>query len=230
MEHSEAYEAGRAVGQIVGGLMALVFGLGGFGFFIFALVKACTRKTKGWIATTVVLGVVGLAFVGLVAFGFATGVVAAIKASKKDKVLTSQDGRYSISVPGTWKTIPELNEEAVIEGGSRTADRYAIVIVADKKDFEMTLDEYAKVIAAQLKEATDDPDPLKPESIAAGAFPAVRYRISGTVDNVNITYHATCVETPTEICQVMCWSLKSDEKAAEPVFDKVTRSFVAKAE
>ena len=226
MEHSEAYQAGR----IVGALLMFVLLVGGLGFFIFALVKACTRKTKGWVITTAVMGVLGLGLVGVFAAAIIAGVAQVARQAKVDKVLTSEDGRYSISVPGSWKVQRDLNDEASIEGGNRLADRYAIVIVEEKGNLEVSLAEYARLIAADLMELAGDTATPAPESLTVGGYPAIRHRISGKVDNVNVTYHHTSVETPKALCQIMCWSLKKDEKSSEPIFDKVAASFVEKPE
>lgn len=204
--------------------------VGGLGFFIFALVKACTRKTKGWVITTAVMGVLGLGLVSLFAAAIIAGVAKVTRQVKTEKVLTSKDGRYSISVPGSWQVQRDLNDEACIEGGNRFADRYAILIVEDKGDLEVPLAEYARLIATDLMEMSGDTATRIPESLTVGGFPAIRHRISGRVDNVNVTYHHTSVETPKALCQIMCWSLKSDEKTARPIFDKVAASFVEKQE
>lgn len=234
MEKSSAYEAGyatgHAVGQVVAGLAVLLLLAGTFGFFIFAVVKAFTRRTTGWIITAVTLAVLGLGGVVASVVGFAFLINAEVGKAKTEKALTSEDGRHSISVPGNWKSMPDLHEEADIKAGNEFAGRYAIVFVESKEDLDMSLVEYAEFIADDMRESAGDTSTRDPHQMVVGGFPAVRHRISGTVDGIKITYHHTCVETPTSLCQIMCWSLKSDEKSAKPVFDKVAESFVEKNE
>jgi hypothetical protein len=57
----------------------------------------------------------------------------------------------------------------------------------------------------------------------------VRYRITGAMDKIKLTYQHTCVETPESLCQIMCWSFASKEEEAKRVFDAVVRSLVEKA-
>jgi hypothetical protein len=211
--------------------MVLLF-LGVLGFFIFALVKACTRKTTGWIATTVVMGVAGIGLAVVAAAGIVIGLVSMTKQAKVQKVVTSADGRYTLSVPGSWKAMPELNDVACIESGNAYADRYAIVIVEDKGRLRASLKlaEYATLSAEEIEGMMEEASTSEPESHAVGGCPAIAHRITGTTDRVKVTYRNTCVETPSAFCRVLCWSLKKDEKAAEKVFDKVVASFAEKPE
>jgi hypothetical protein len=230
MEKSSAYEAGQAVGHIIIGLVVLMLFVGAFGFFIFAAIKACTRKTPGWIITAVTMAVLGLGGVVTSVVMFALVLNKEIGSANTVKAIASEDGRHSISIPGNWKSLPALHEEADIKAGNEFAGRYAIVFVESKEDLDMSLAKYAEFIADDMRESSGDTSTREPHELTVGGFPAIRHRISGTVDGMKITYHHTCVETPTSLCQIMCWSLKSDEKSAKPIFDKVAASFVEKKE
>ena len=58
METSPAYEAGQNLGQSFLTVLVVVALLGGGIFFVIAMVKATTAKSRGWIIGVVVSGLV----------------------------------------------------------------------------------------------------------------------------------------------------------------------------
>lgn len=228
MEQSEAYQAGRVFGNFI--VMAIILA-GGLGFFILAVIKAFTRKSTGWVVTAVATGVLG--GIGVIAVLASLVTVAVREANKKAETLVmvkSADGRHSLSVPGNWKSLPDLHDDACIKYGHKFREQYVIVIVENKEDLGLSLEDYAEMMVGDLKKNSGDNSPLEPESLTIGGLPALRHRVSGKVDNIMVTFHHTSVETPKSLCRVLCWSMKKNEKEAKPVFDKVAASFVEKLE
>lgn len=229
---SDAYQAGMMAGYATAGIFALTVLLLIGGFFIFALVKACTRKTAGWIITASVTGFAGLAagVVGLAGVGVLLGSLAAGQEDATLRMLSSSDGRYSVRVPGSWKSIDTDKEGVVIKGGNETRAHYVLVLVEDKKDLNLTLEEYGRATSEDIasKSSNGKAGPAEQFATRYSGYPAIRRRITRTLDGVDIIYQHTCVETPSAISQVLCWSLADGESRAKPVFDEVVNSFTEK--
>ena len=107
MEPSSAYQAGEAIGRIIGFAIVGFLFLGGGVFFIVSLIKAFSRKTTAWIAAAIISGCLTL-FGLLGAIGFAAKAIAdrAITAksnTEKKKRLSAATGDYSLMVPQSWK-------------------------------------------------------------------------------------------------------------------------------
>lgn len=206
-------------------LLVLLVGGGGV-FFVVALVKSFTRKTTGWIVTASILGFLGLALLGTMLLGFAVGITKAIKQSDLDQVLTSKDGRYSISVPGAWNGNTAPDGVTCLEARSRFPARHVMVIALGKDLVQRPLADYAAISTERITSGTKNGVRSDPESLALGSYPAIRYRVSGNLEDSEVVYHLTFVETPGALCQISCWSLQSDEGIAKPIFEKVAASFV----
>src|SRR5687767_13648569 len=99
---SSAYQAGQIVGMLFMGLLSLAV----LAFFIVALVRAFTKKTKGWIFTAVIMGVLGL-FIVVGSAGVAVKMISSAisKSAQSTQVLTSKDGAHRISAPSSWKNM-----------------------------------------------------------------------------------------------------------------------------
>ena len=54
-------------------------------------------------------------------------------------------------------------------------------------------------------------------------------RICGTANSLGLVYLHTSVELPDSYCQILCWTLKSKESTAFPIFEKVIPTFAPKA-
>ena len=215
---------GKIAVYVVVGLAAL----GGGIFFIIALIKAITRKTRGWITAAVISGV--LAFFGVVGLiGVAANSIAKLAktAGEKKKTVASKDGRFRLEVPATWKELPELHEEAQIKAGSGVLEQYAIVIENLKSDYAGTLAEFDELVIGQMKENVPGCEVSEPELRPVGSYPAVHRRLTGTVNNIRIVYQIASVETDAGFYQVLTWTTPSRETVAQPVFREVIDSFTS---
>jgi acyl carrier protein len=233
MEPSSSYEAGQAVGRFaayaVVGLLSLGCGI----FFIIALIKAITKKTRGWITATVISGVLALfGVVGLIGVAANSMVKMAKEAAKtakgKKKTMASKDDRYQLEVPANWRDMPELHQEAEVRAGNTILEQYVIVLENPKSDFVGTLADFDELMIEQMKGNVTDGEVSGPEVRSTGTYPAIHRRLAGTVNKLGIVYHLSSVETDTAFYQVLMWTTKSRESAAAPVFRDVVESFFSK--
>ncbi len=218
---SPAYSAGYILGAFVGGLVAI----GLLILFVIAIIQAINKRSKGWIITSVITGILGL---GLVGTGVVIGMSAIIKKAANDakieQKLTSKDERFTIVVPNGWDVMPELHEDADLAAGNGSLEQYGIVLVESKAELKMDLPAYAKLIMDSMKERVNGtPGPL--ENTIIQEKPAIRSRLVGKVDGIDIVYQCHFVETPDSLCQILCWTLPRNESRAFPIFTKVAASF-----
>lgn len=106
------------------------------------------------------------------------------------------------------KDLDKYNElaEVMIVGN----DMYAMLIVEQLS--EMTLDEYAALVAPTLENA------VKVSEIEGmiDNQPAIEMEWSGTVNDVNVVYYQTIVQRGNRYYQVLCWCLKGNDTHDRP--------------
>lgn len=233
MEPSSAYEAGQAAGRYIVIALVAVALLGGGLFFVISIIKASTRKTRGWIISVVVSGVVALCgllgAVGLAASSLGKAIQSSRPDHERKSRMASGDGRYRIEVPASWKAMPELNEAAGIIAGNAFREQYVLVIENLKSDFVGNLEEFEQLTSDGLEQNLKNPEISEAENRKVGAYPAFHRRVVGTTDNLRVVYQISSVETADAYYQVMMWTIPSRENLALPVFREVVDSFSAKA-
>lgn len=228
---SAAYQAGQQFAQTaLPILMAVMFLLGG-AWFLLSLIKSFTRKTRGWIISAVVAGLVTLVGlfggIGVVVQKVAAKAKTARDAADKKKLMTSKDGSFSIEVPGSWKSMPELNEDAQIAAGNSIRDVYAMVIPNPRSDYEGTFDEFDKLVLEVLLASVEKPEVSASESLTIQGRPARRRRVEGTIEKTRVAYHLVTIETKDTYYQLMAWTMPSREATMRPTIDEVIQSFTA---
>ena len=194
-------------------------------FAITAIVKAFTRKTTGWIITAILMALLSLAVLaGGAAFGLSR-----VVGSMKDKKLTSPDGRYSIEVPAAWLSLPDLHEDASIAAGNVFNSQFLTVITESKADLQqMDLAAYAALTTENMAKNLTGSQLGDFESVTISGHPALRRRVAGTTEGLQLVYHHTSVDTGDSLTQIMCWTIAPKEETAFPVFEKVAATFTAK--
>jgi acyl carrier protein len=233
MEPSSAYEAGHAFGRslaLAGVLLAL---FGGGIMFIVAMIKASTRRTRGWIIGAVVAGVITLAgllgAVGLAASSLGKAIQANKVSAERKKRVSAEGGRYRVEIPGHWKEMPELNEEAGIGAGNEVREQYLLVIENPKSDFVGTLDDFDQLSSDLLTANLENSEISEPDPRNAGKYPARHRRLVGTTENIRVAYQISSIESDDAFYQVLMWTIPSREAVALPLFREVVDSFSAKA-
>lgn len=150
-----------------------------------------------------------------------------IENAGKPQVLTSADGRYQITVPGTWRRDPELNAEAALAASNRAAEMYVVVISESKEDFadDVTLDTFTEVTRQHMMSKVADADANPPASVTVSGYPARQYTLRGTVEKFKAAYLITLVQTPGGFHQIIAWTLNSRYDKNFGTLLEVTDSF-----
>lgn len=167
----------------------------------------------------------------LLAAGLACNVAQKVKQGVEQagqpKVVRSADGRFQLTVPGSWREDPELHEEAEIEVSNRLSEMYVVVLTESREDFADNVDlaEFASMSRGQLTSNIQEPEATEPVSASVGGYPAMQYTMNGVVDNLKAAYIVTLVETPEHYHQIVAWTLRSRFGANEAGLRGVIQSF-----
>jgi acyl carrier protein len=137
---------------------------------------------------------------------------------------SSEDGRLQFRVPGNWKDDAEVGEDAAVHLANRIREQY-LLAYAFPRGGDVALRDWATAVNEEMSSNVENSTPGPLEERNVGEYPALRTRLEGTVEGVNIVYHVTFLQLPEEFAYVLCWTLKGRERTAFPIFDKVVDSF-----
>jgi hypothetical protein len=132
------------------------------------------------------------------------------------RVLTSRDGRFSLTAPDAWRAVDGLSDEADIQG--RAGERYVTVTSFARMDrVEPSVDVLAPKLAGAIHAKLKDGQMKGPHKRTINGNNAIAYDLEGAYGDVVIGALVTYVETPTHYYQVYAWTLKSaiDARRAE---------------
>lgn len=146
------------------------------------------------------------------------------KKNTKVQTLQSEDGNYSVMMPKHWKEMDELNDEADLEMGRISQEKYMIALIESKMDLDYNFEEWLEFTKEVMLESVTNDKLSKPVEVSVNGYPAIQYVLSGTVDKVNVTYLLTYVDGENNYGQILCWSLKSKYQDAEDEFKEITQS------
>ncbi len=141
-------------------------------------------------------------------------------------ILKSNNGSSQITLLEGWKEQKGLNEKAEIQAADSLNNNFIIVLSESKLDFnDMTIDKHSEATRSILLKAIGNPVVEGPTRLTINGVPAVQYKITGSIDNLNPVYLHTTIETPKNFHQVLAWTLASKYEKNKPVLDKVIGSF-----
>lgn len=207
-------------------VFSIVLLLGVSVFFIVALVKAFSKKTTGWIVTAVLTGLVGLGMVVVAIAGVVVGVSrTASESAKLNQVLKTKNGGFQVTVPGSWKPLPDLNPSAEIVAGNMAREQYLMIFVEPDESIAIDLSRLLEATAERMAAKLSDSSVGEATSLTIDGHPALRCRITGKRDGIDLAYLHTCLKRDGQIIQLICWTLARREAGAFPIYEQVTATF-----
>jgi hypothetical protein len=142
------------------------------------------------------------------------------------KVIKSIDDVSQVTVPQAWSIETSLNKKAQLQAANSMNEAYIIVLTDSKENFQhMTLADHSQTTREKLLQSLDSPTVTGPTDMTINGNKAVQYEIRGFINNVNIVYFHTTVETPAHFHQVLAWTLKSEYNKNKYVLQDVIKSF-----
>ncbi len=142
--------------------------------------------------------------------------------------ITSPDGLASIVLPSGWKQeqAQELHDQADLQASDRANEMYVIVMSENKEGFrDMTAEKHSQLTRSALTEKLEAPEVSAPAQVTIDGLKGTQYEIRGGVDNLDITYLHTTLESSTHFHQILAWTLNPRFDKNRPVLDAVTQSF-----
>jgi hypothetical protein len=136
------------------------------------------------------------------------------------------DQSFSVVMPASWSLRSDLNDIADLQMGNPFKEAYTIIISENKMDFDdITLEQHSNITRSMIRQGLKNYHESDPESFDIGGNRALRYRLTGSVDGLNIVYWHVTIETENHYHQMLLWSLKSKFSNNEADFDSVIQSF-----
>ncbi|BAU41931.1 hypothetical protein O77CONTIG1_01749 [Leptolyngbya sp. O-77] len=141
--------------------------------------------------------------------------------------LISDDGQIAITLPSGWVKDDELNDRAQLEASNRAAQMYLIVLTQPKAEFRgMQRETYAEITRGYLTRRLEKSEVSGPTNVSqVGGNPAVQYQVRGSLNNIDVLYLHTVVETPTRFAQILAWTPPADFEKNQPTLQQVIQSF-----
>ena len=149
-----------------------------------------------------------------------------VEETQKPKVITSDDGKVQLTVPGSWSTRKDLNEEASIQAANLRAEQYAVVITDSKADFtdDVGLGGYTEKIRNGASSTIATPVLTEDRSLTVNGHPALQFEVSGSIESVKARWIYTIIDTPQAYYQIVAWTLNSKYEANRQVLLDVSSS------
>ncbi len=139
----------------------------------------------------------------------------------------SSDRKSQITLPLGWQPEESLNALATLQASKRWNELYVIAHSFDKENFaDIGLQEYSDLFVELFQENLMNPEVSGPTEVTTiNGYPAVQHEVRGTVNNLNIVYLHTIIETPENFHEVVAWTSPSrfDDYRAE--LQQVVQSF-----
>lgn len=222
----------------IGYMLGLVFGFVAIlavpAFFIVSLIKALTKKTKGWVISLVLsslcllgLGsVVGYAAVKAVKRGQAVTADELKSGKENTQLVTTDDDLLRFTIPSKWTEIRDLHDEASLKYGHLAGEHYMLVLTESKTDFDegVALRDYADLCLENTKAASTNMKLGEWVETDLDHGKLLTVELSATVDRIKIKYYYGFYESKGHYHQVMQWTLHSKWGSSRPVFDAVIKS------
>lgn len=157
----------------------------------------------------------------------------ALVSCKHETVFTEVkvNNRYSIDVPDYLQPCTDLHKDASMQYQNIEKDIYAMVIDEKKKtmqDYSLDYDlrTYFDNIASQgFADNIKDFKASKPDAQKINGHDALVAEVTGKIENNEVYYKLSVIETPYEFYQVLVWTRASNKEQMEPDIVKMVESF-----
>jgi hypothetical protein len=195
--------------------------------FLFFLIMALTRKSKGWIIAAVVSGIITLlTFIGGIVFAVTTGVKEA-KKQAEPRSFTTSDGLATVTGAPQWRELAIGSADASLGIGNQVLEQYLVVVSEPRSDFPegYTLAQFAEIASEQAFATLADAEVTDFAEVSVGGMKGLRREAKGSADGLGIFYLNTYLESPTYFHQVMAWTLVENEERYRAVLETAADTF-----
>lgn len=139
---------------------------------------------------------------------------------------TSTDGLFQISATEEWQEMTgELHEEATLELGSESKNKYLVIIPESKIDLDMTIAEYTDIVRNITSANLENVEMQDPVAVTINGMDAYCTELLGKVDSLNVAYWIYTVDCPEHLVQVIAWTLKSKQEPYRENIEQIVHTF-----
>jgi Domain of unknown function (DUF4190) len=187
---------------------------------------------KGIATAGLVLGYIGLVL-GIMAIPLFVSMIQSDRErlqrlSTERKEIASDDGKMSVTVPGTWTKLPELHKQASLQAGNKSKEVYLIVITDAKADLDgFTLEKHHQQTRDRMLQTMKNASATEPVSLTIDSHRALQDELTGTEKGTNVVFLHTTVDVDDHFQQILAWTLKSRWQKQNQLLREVTGSFRA---
>ena len=144
-------------------------------------------------------------------------------------VLTSEDGKFQLTLPAGWRKETQLNEQASLQGSYRSRELYIALLTDTKADFtgEVSLADFTSLTRNRMVTEISPTKTTEPVPIMVNGNRALQYEIHAAVEGIKAAYIITTIETPEHYHQILTWTLASRFDQNRGTLLEVTQSFKA---
>lgn len=225
---SQAQEIGTAIGAMLGCVFFLLVPAS----FVFFLIMACIRKTRGWVIATIVCGaILILGIGGVVVSGVMTGYQAAREVARSGSLFPTRDGLAEITGAPGWAELELGSEDATLMLGSPTAEEYLMVLSEATLDFPegYTLNDFAELASNAIIDTATNPSASELTPVDIGGLVALSHEVTGTVSDIEVIYNNTFIQGQAHFHQIISWTLPEYKAQGLPHLREATLSFREKS-
>lgn len=142
-----------------------------------------------------------------VLFAFSLGTVLADDADST-ATLKSDDGKIQLVMPSDWVKGKSSNPAAALEAHNEDSNAFVMVVVADRSDPYLPLDDYAKQRRDEVLSHLVDGRYTGPDELKIAGFRALQYELHGTspASKVDFGYFLTVVQMRRHYLEIVAWS------------------------
>ena len=195
--------------------------------FLFTLIMAMTRKSKGWIVATIIAGTVSLVMIVVAAvFGVQLG-SKALEEQQAVQIFTTSDGLATVTGAPGWRVLDLQSEDATMQIGNFVAEEYLLVISDLKSDFDpdFKLSDFAEIASEQTIDTVKGAEAGELVETKIQGLPAYQREVRGTIEGTDVSYFNSYVEGREHFYQVMAWTLTNRKETAFPRLRTAADSF-----
>ncbi len=154
------------------------------------------------------------------------GLTACDYPQKKPQTIKFLDESFSVLKPSSWSEKSDLNDQADLQMADYYKEAYVVILSENKHDFDdITLEGHSDLTRSSIRDGVKNLRESEPETFRIGKIPALRYRLSGSVEGIKIVYWHVTLETKNHFHQILLWSLPSKFSSNENDFNAVIQSF-----
>lgn len=139
------------------------------------------------------------------------------------QTIESDDGTFTLTVPGNWKSL-KLNNDASLQAGDGATERFVVVINDEKALFD-SFAEFDETAVGAIRNNLNDNSTAAGRMLKINGLDARQYTLSGRVSGIDISYLYTTINGKKGYYQILLWTRKSRFTEAQRDFEDIAASF-----